>query len=519
MKPALVAWMAAGAGLFLGAAAPAGPAPAGVGAGRFDPVTPCPFVAPGSPLAARVTCGHLDIPQDYAAPQSARMRLPVAIIRASGTVRKADPVVFLHGGPGGGPLESPRSLERFAMHPFAASRDIILFSQRGSAGTGPALTCDALRGGRAEIYAADITLAVRDERIADAAIACLRELAGQGRDLAAYGALDSARDLRALRVALGIREWNVLAVSYGTLIALDAARIDRGGVRSLILDSIVSPASDVFLADASRNFSGGLDRLLAACAADEACGRAFPDLSRRLRDLVGSLDAKPVTVTVAGAASEAPIDLVVNWHDFLGLLHWMLYNARTLPLVPVLINATAGGDLRLLTQLMDRIFPAPRNGPQGAAPVFFATACRDQYSPRHPRPLRPGNPAYRDFSIVSFMDRVCAATAPVPRIARPAPLRSRVPALLLSGAFDPMTPRQYAHDVARTLPNALHVVIADAGHSTLSDFEACQTRLAVTFLDDPGAAHAEAARADACSKGSGPRFATRLEDVLAALAK
>ena len=82
-----------------------------------------------------------------------------------------------------------------------------------------------------------------------------------------------------------------------------------------------------------------------------------------------------------------------------------------------------------------------------------------------------------------------------------------------------VTPRQYAHDVARTLPNALHVVIADAGHSTLSDFEACQTRLAVTFLDDPGAAHAEAARADACSKGSGPRFATRLEDVLAALAK
>ncbi|MGE0582782.1 MAG: alpha/beta fold hydrolase [Steroidobacteraceae bacterium] len=507
MKPAFVAWMAAGAGLFFSVAAPAVVTP-----GRFVAVAPCPFVAPGSALAGRLTCGYLDVPQDYTVPQGSRMQLPVAVIRASGAARKADPVVFLHGGPGGAPLESPRTLERFAVHPFAGQRDIILFNQRGSAQTGPAFACEALRGGRTAIYAADITLAERDARVADAAIACLREIAGQGRDLAAYGARDSARDLRALRVALGIREWNLLAVSYGTLIALEAARIDRRGVRSLILDTIVSPTSDVFLADAPRNFSQGLDRLLAACAADAACKQAFPDLARRLWDLLAALDARPVTVTVEGAPGEAPVGLVVNWHDFLGLLHWMLYNARTLALVPVLIEATADGDPRLLTRLMDRVFPAPRNGPQGTAPVFFATACRDQFSPRHPRLPLPGNPDYRGFSIVSFMEAVCGAMAPTPRLARPAPLRSFAPALLLSGAFDPMTPWQYAREVARTLPHALRVVIPDAGHSTLSDFEACQTRLAVAFLDDP-----KAVRGDACGAGPGPRFVTSRDAALAGL--
>lgn len=505
MKPALVAWMAAGAGFFSCASIAAGGAPA-----RFEPAAPCPFAAPGSALAARLACGYLDVPQDYAAPQGARMRLPVAVVQAAGAGRKADPVVFIHGGPGGAPLESPRALERFAAHPFAAYRDIILYNQRGAAQTEPALECDALQAGRTATYAADVTLARRDARIAAAATTCLREVASRGRELSAYGARDSARDLKALREALGIRRWNLLAVSYGTLIALEAARIDRDGVRSLILDSIVSPRSDVFLADAPRNFSQGLDSLLAACDGDAACHAAFPDLVQRLHDVIATLGLRPATVTVAGAAGEGRVSLVVNWHDFLGLIHWMLYSAQTLKLVPALIDATARDDLRLLARLTEEVFPAPRNGPQGAAPVFFMTACRDQFSPRHPLPPRPGNPAYRGFSIVSFMETVCAASAPTPRLGRPPPLRSAVPALLLSGRFDPMTPWPYARDVARTLPNALRVVVADAGHSTLSDFNACQTRLAVDFLDE-----LQAARADACRTAPGPVFATDMDAILA----
>ena len=79
-----------------------------------------------------------------------------------------------------------------------------------------------------------------------------------------------------------------------------------------------------------------------------------------------------------------------------------------------------------------------------------------------------------------------------------------------AGRFDPMTPWPYARDVARTLPNALRVVVADAGHSTLSDFNACQTRLAVDFLDE-----LQAARADACRTAPGPVFATDMDAILA----
>jgi hypothetical protein len=46
-----------------------------------------------------------------------------------------------------------------------------------------------------------------------------------------------------------------------------------------------------------------------------------------------------------------------------------------------------------------------------------------------------------------------------------------------------MTPKVYAQQVAADLPNSTLAIIGDSGHSTLSDFQACQTRLALDFID------------------------------------
>ena len=46
-----------------------------------------------------------------------------------------------------------------------------------------------------------------------------------------------------LRRLLGIEQWNLMAVSYGTYMSAEAARIDPDGIRAMILDSIVSAMS------------------------------------------------------------------------------------------------------------------------------------------------------------------------------------------------------------------------------------------------------------------------------------
>ncbi|MBV6415827.1 MAG: hypothetical protein CMLOHMNK_00348 [Steroidobacteraceae bacterium] len=477
-KPMLIALCAVGIG---GVAPAASPTASGAPAAAFRVVSPCPFPT-GAVPESRLTCGFLDVPESAAHPSARRLRIPVARIRASGPAPRPDPVVFLHGGPGTGPLGlTGHTVERFAAHPFAVDRDIILFNQRGSPATDPPLSCAALDAGRIGIYADDIDLGVRDARITAAAVGCLEEIAAAGRDLAAYSATAAAADLEALRLALGIERWNLLAVSYGTLIALEAARVDGAGVRSLVLDSVVSPGSDLFMSEGPRNFSWGIDRLLAGCEADASCAADFPDVAGQLRSVIESLRARPVKVTVAGPGGEGSIELTVNWHDFLGAIHWMLYNAKSLRLVPLLVASTHRGDLRVLTYVMDHVFPAPRNGAGGASPAFFAFVCRDQFTRDVPRPPAASNPAWRGFSIVSFVDEVCAQVVK-DRASRLPPLKSAVPALLFSGRFDPMTPGIYAREVAAGLPSATLVEVGDSGHSTLSAFDSCQTRLAVEFL-------------------------------------
>jgi len=61
-----------------------------------------------------------------------------------------------------------------------------------------------------------------------------------------------------------------------------------------------------------------------------------------------------------------------------------------------------------------------------------------------------------------------------------APLRSAVPALLLSGSDDPATPPAYAHEVARAFTQHLDLVLEGFGHGQLTS--PCVDRIMAHFL-------------------------------------
>jgi pimeloyl-ACP methyl ester carboxylesterase len=46
------------------------------------------------------------------------------------------------------------------------------------------------------------------------------------------------------------------------------------------------------------------------------------------------------------------------------------------------------------------------------------------------------------------------------------PVTARVPVLLVSGHFDPVTPPELAARVARSLPLSRHIVVSDSGHGS-----------------------------------------------------
>jgi pimeloyl-ACP methyl ester carboxylesterase len=66
------------------------------------------------------------------------------------------------------------------------------------------------------------------------------------------------------------------------------------------------------------------------------------------------------------------------------------------------------------------------------------------------------------------------------------PVRSDVPALLLSGGIDPATPPRHAQKVAETLPNARHFVAPHLGHGV--SLHGCAPRLVEKFIRTGSAA-------------------------------
>jgi len=84
-------------------------------------------------------------------------------------------------------------------------------------------------------------------------------------------------------------------------------------------------------------------------------------------------------------------------------------------------------------------------------------------------------------------DRRCAAW-PVRRSGSKlnAPVVSSVPALLLSGAYDPITPPAFAYAAAVTLANSTVAVFPTRAHAVvLWGFDSCPFRLAESFFDAP----------------------------------
>ena len=85
-------------------------------------------------------------------------------------------------------------------------------------------------------------------------------------------------------------------------------------------------------------------------------------------------------------------------------------------------------------------------------------------------------------SLVDLMQAQCAVW---PRGAMPkdfhAPLSTRVPALLLSGELDPVTPPAYADQVVKTLPNGRALVLRGQGHNVIA--VGCMPKVWAQFLE------------------------------------
>ncbi|MEU2390833.1 alpha/beta hydrolase [Streptomyces sp. NPDC007369] len=468
--------------------APIGTVARTVGDARFEP-GPCPKTP--EPIAAldKARCGTLTVPENRTKPNSRKITLGVAIVPAASGTPKPDPIVWLAGGPGDDAVGEAKMAVDGGLN---RDRDVILMSQRGTYSADPELTCRNI-----DEFNARATGLVNDapstERLhVDATRACRERLAGRGADLSAYNDTESAADYADLRAALGVDQWNVFGISYGTHLALIYMRQHPQGLRSVGIDGILPPSK----AGSALTWSSakqGFDGLFKACAQDPACNRRYPNLSATFERLVRELEAKPVTTTVTVPGVQKPVKVVL---DGGALVNWLTSATHVAEGVPRSLDELAHGK----PQRIARQWAGGKFSPQAIGRVahglVYGVFC-SEWTPyeTQAQALRGGQDAYPSFprSVqaqapqLTFLRPDCDAwnVPAAPRSIRDA-TRSDIPTLALSGSFDAQTGADNGPYVARTLSRAKVVTVPYEPHVVFATSK-CAQEITASFFDNPAA--------------------------------
>src|SRR5262249_37207320 len=159
------------------------------------------------PKGRAATCGHLIVLEDRTKPDGRRVSLPIVVIKASGSNRLADPVVFLSGGPGQGvglAKEGKKNWWNYEKNwGWLKNQDLLLFEQRGTGLSEPSLNCPEVDERGVEL----MQVMQDEERVraiyAEALEKCRTRMIGAGIDLARYSTRDTATDIAELRQVMG----------------------------------------------------------------------------------------------------------------------------------------------------------------------------------------------------------------------------------------------------------------------------------------------------------------------------
>jgi len=463
---------------------------------RFEKAE-CWFVPPKT---KQVSCGYLITLEDRTKPTGRQVKLPIVVIKATGGQRKPDPVVFLSGGPGQGVGLDKKQIEEWWKYdkywPWMTNRDLILFEQRGTGLAEPSLNCTEIDQRGIELLQNMRDAAHVRAIYAEATEACRKRLVAAGIDLTHYLTRDTATDLAELRQTLGIKQWNLMGVSYGTRLALATMRDHPEGIRSVVLDSVYPPEVHAY-----ENRQEGTERaflkLFEACADNDFCRFHYPSLEPSLFQTIAWLDEHPLPVTVDDPRDGTPVKVLVTGQTLIELTRYSLAFSDARYMLPVLLDGVAAVDPGVLKPVMTNMVSSALGlglGDDFSVGKYYAVECTEEIPFNDPQAVHKDDMAHRRFAGFAYqledMASCTSWSSGTPDPSLKAPITSAIPTLILSGEMDPITPREFAEVADRRLENGHLVEVLGVGHSTLTTAQ-CAATTAAGFLNNPGAPVAE----------------------------
>ena len=316
----------------------------------------------------------LDVPVDYADPDGEQFELFLARHRALDPEQRIGTLLINPGGPGFGGSDYALFATQIFDIDLLERFDIVGWDPRGTGESTPVIDC--IDDYDPYFTSVDLTPeddAARTEVVgiaANFAEACETENA---MIIDHVGTNDSARDMDAIRRALGEDTISFFGFSYGSELGATWATMFPDTVRAAVLDGAADPNADALESSLQQTagFQQSIETFLDRCSADDECEfHNDGDATTAFVDLLAQLDATPLTVE--------PDRPPVNRDVALTATVQAMYSESYWPALERALADAAEGDAAGLLALNDAYYQRQPDGTYGnELEAFQAISCAD----------------------------------------------------------------------------------------------------------------------------------------------
>ncbi|HEY1353922.1 MAG TPA: alpha/beta fold hydrolase [Ktedonobacteraceae bacterium] len=444
----------------------------------------CPF-QPGAGVidGQQVNCGYVTVPENRGTNNGQKVKLAVAIFKAPQYMNSIDPapVLRLDGGPGGPSLDNwAHFVNSGDYSTLIFDHDVIMFDQRGTGYSTPSLKCPEL------IAQQSASSSTGGQTYQQAAHECYNRLTSQGIDLNGFNSLQNAADVADLIHALGYQQMTLYGVSYGTRLALTVMRLYPAVIHAAVLDSVYPTTHNRndLPSDAQRVFSV----LFEGCAKDTRCNAKYPHLQDVFYSLVDQLNAHPISFNTVDITTNQPHTIQFAGDDLVSFVFSTLYATSLIPQIPqTIFQIRAHQYTQLATIYGEIVFDDTFSDG-----MFYSAECSEDWPFLTLQDITTSEQGItpqivkvfgqedeqQEYAICQFwkVQRVPAT--------QKQPVTSRVPTLIVTGEYDPITPPANGQEVARTLSQSYFFQFPGQGHGQQYS-SGCSDQIISAFENNP----------------------------------
>ena len=420
-------------------------------------------------------CKWLVVPETRGNPKSRTIKLAVIILRAT-EPDGSPPIVMLHGGPG---ISGIRLFTRgMRQGRFDQHRDVVIYDQRGAGFSEPKL-CPEFKDVESESQR--LKTQKEQNKFEEASIHKCISFLDQRIDRSAYNTLDSASDMIDLRQTLGYFSWDIISDSYGGRLAQEGMRRDPKGIRSVVLHKPVTRGPTT-QAEVALSNQRAFERVFADCNEQPECRSAFPTLEKDFYETYDDLNKTPLSVQIEQSPDVASVTL--DGGRFVDRIRNDVISPgdlKRLGRLPLLLNEFRRGDKMRAARIL--VGYNPRLTVQADRVLINLVTCNDIYG-QSLRATRKAINAQVQAPFRRNLMEECKLWQK--RFADPSewePVRSDIPALILTGRYDDRVSAKHAKRIASTLTRAYVYEFPNEAHGPQQN--ACHAQILFQFLANP----------------------------------